>query len=230
MNEQDYQQLSQYLDGELDVFTTRQLEQRLQQEPELAATLAQLQGQDAAIRSALNTTAEAPATVRAMLEPASNVVALPQRKARPTWQYAVAASLIAAAGLAISPAWQQAPSADQMLANVLETSPSMASGWQTLDNGDQVRPVLSFKDKAGNWCREFLITEAGEASRGVSCRAAGEWQTQVLAATEIPGDAGQFRPAGAADANPVANFLAEQADSIPLSASEEASLIENHWN
>ncbi|QFU75461.1 hypothetical protein EY643_07210 [Halioglobus maricola] len=230
MNEQDNQQLSQYLDGELDVFSSRALEQRLQQEPELAATLDRMKGQDVAIRSALQQTAEAPASVRAMLTPASNVVALPQRKARPAWQYAIAASLVAAAGLAISPTWQSAPNAQQMLAEVLETSPSMASGWETLDNGSQVRPVLSFKDNEGNWCREFLITEADEASRGVSCREAGEWQTQVLAATEIPGDATQFRPAGATDADSVANFLADQTDSIPLSAAEEAALIENHWN
>ena len=39
MNDNDFELLSQYLDGELDTFSARRLEQRLAAEPELAASL-----------------------------------------------------------------------------------------------------------------------------------------------------------------------------------------------
>ena len=230
MKDQDYELLSQYLDGELPGFAERRLEQRLRAEPELATTLEQLRQQDSRIQAALADTARAPARVHAMLEPESNVVALPRRRARAAWQYAVAASLVAAAGLVINSGWQQSPNAEHMLADVLESTPSMAAGWEALADGRKVRPVLSFKDQDGNWCREFLVSQGEDGSRGVACRQQGAWNTQVLVTAEIPGEASDFRPAGAGDADAVADYLGENAAGIALSASEEAELIENDRN
>ena len=229
MNEQDYQLLSQYLDGELDAFSVRKLEQRLAAEPELQATLDRLGELDGRVKQAFAGTDEVPEQVATMLRPASNVVAFPERKARPSWQYAVAASLIAAAGLILAPQWQQQGPTGPTLASIMESSPSMASGWETLSDGRQVRPVLSFSATDGNWCREFLVNENGEGQRGVACREAGEWQTKVLAAAELPGTTSEFRPAGAGDADIVADYLAENAKGIALSAAEEQALIEGNW-
>lgn len=229
MTDQDYEQLSQYLDGELDAFATRRLEQRLAEEPELRALLEQLKAQDVAIRAAFAGTDKAPRRVSALLE--SNVVAFPrQRGQRPAWQYAVAASLVAAAGLLLTPDWDQAPTAgDPMLASVLESTPSMADGWENLADGRQVRPVLSFKDTDGNWCREYLLSSDEQGARGVACRQDDGWTTMALADADIPGSATEFRPAGAGDADRIAEYMAERAAGIALSASEEAELIASDW-
>ena len=106
----------------------------------------------------------------------------------------------------------------------------MATGWEAIADGRQVRPVLSFKDQDGNWCREFLVSQGEDSSRGVACRQQGAWNTQVLATADIPGEASDFRPAGAGDADAVADYMTEHAAGIALSANEEAELIENDWN
>lgn len=230
MKDQDLELLSQYLDGELDIFSSRKLEQRLNVEPELAETLSQLQLQHSTIQSAYSDKAQVPGRVKAMLEPDGNVVALPQRSRRPAWQYAVAASLVAAAGLVMTPSWQESPISEKNLASVLESSPSMASGWESLDDGLLVRPVLSFQDTEGHWCREFLVSGKEQSSRGVACREQGAWNTHVLADADIPGDAGSYRPAGAGDAQAVTDYVADNAAGISLSAAEEAALIESHWD
>ncbi|TDG13553.1 hypothetical protein E2F43_08440 [Seongchinamella unica] len=229
MNEQDYQLLSQYLDGELNDIAARQLEQRLQAEPQLRASLEEMGKLDDRVKQAFAGTDKAPQRIVAMLRPASNIVSFPARRQRRAWQYAVAASLVAAAGVLLAPQWQQNAPAGPTLAGILETTPSMAAGWKTLADGSQVRPVLSFHSMDGNWCREYLLSVSGEAQRGVACREAGQWDNRVLAAAELPGSASEFRPAGAGDADAVADFLAEHAEGIPLSAADEKALIDTHW-
>ena len=83
MNEQDYQLLSQYLDGELNEIAARQLEQRLQAEPLLQTTLNEMGRLDSRVKQAFAGTDKAPEQVVAMVRPTSNVVAFPQRKQRP---------------------------------------------------------------------------------------------------------------------------------------------------
>jgi len=229
MKEQDFELLSQYLDGELDLIGASVLERRLAEDSELKITLEQMRSQNVRIQDAFAGTDKAPAHVQAMLEPASNVVALSRRTARPAWQYAVAASLVAAAGLLLTPDWNRQGAGDDLLARVLEHTPSMASGWETLEDGRQVRPVLSFRHTDGHWCREYLLSGSAGGSRGVACRDGDTWQTAIIAEANIPGDSTDYRPAGAGDAEPVARYLAESADGIALSAAEEAELIANDW-
>lgn len=230
MNEQDFELLSQYLDGELDLFSARRLEQRLAAEPALASALQQLREQDASLQAAFVDKDRVPDRVVGLLKDRGNVVALPRPSApRPAWHYAVAASLVAAIGLVLAPPWKTPGDANATLASVLESTPSMAQGWASLEDGSQVRPVLSFRDVQGNWCREYLATDGDSASRGVACRDQGEWQVQVLAATDLPGDSDRFRPAGAGDSDLIARFLSERAAGIALSANQEAALIDRHW-
>ena len=105
----------------------------------------------------------------------------------------------------------------------------MAEGFETLNDGSEVRPVLSFQSVDGHWCREYLLSISGEGQRGVACRQAGQWQTRIVAATELPGSASEFRPAGAGDADAVANFLADNATGIALGAADEQALIKANW-
>ncbi|MEP5567491.1 MAG: hypothetical protein ABJN62_06635 [Halioglobus sp.] len=229
MTDNDYELLSQYLDQELDDLTARHLEQRLSSEPKLQATLNRLSNADTRLKRAFSGTDKAPTHLKEMLRPTpSNVVAFPQRS-RPAWQYAVAASLVAAVGLILTPKWQDSTQPGPSLASVLETTPSMANGWKTLSDGRDIRPVLSFKEVDGAWCREYLVSVEGASERGVACRDEGYWKTRVIAPTDLPGDAADYRPAGAGDADEVAQYLRERADGIALSASAEETLISASW-
>jgi hypothetical protein len=231
MTDNDYQLLSRYIDGELDTARAQRLALRLAAEPELRATLAQLNRVQARLQQSFSTTDVAPDHVVDMLRPAqANVLPFTPRRARSAWQYALAASLIAAAGLLLAPQWQgsNSPTAPTF-ASVLESSPSMAQGWHTLDDGRQLRPVLSVQDTDGNWCREYLLADAAAAERGVACRQGGDWEVQVAVAADIPGSDADFRPAGAAEADAVAGYLADHADGIALSSDEEQALISSGW-
>lgn len=230
MNDQDYELLSQYMDGELDVFTTRKLEQRLSVEPQLAATLQRLTAIDSSIKQTFNDAAKPSVQVSELVQnSATKVVQFPQRKARATWQFAAAATLVAAAGLLLMPDSQQPDSYDALLSSALESTPSMASGWKTLPDGRQLRPVLSFQDSSNQWCREFLLAENTDNTHGVACRTEAIWTTHVLVATTAPVSESQYRPAGAGDSEAIAQYMEQSGADVPLSAASEATLINNAW-
>ena len=149
MKDQDFELLSQYLDGELPTGESAQLEQRLQADSELRTTLASMRGIDSAVRATYRNSGRAPVHVEAMLHgEESNVVALPRRsRAATTWQYAVAATLVAAAGLLLVPDMNR--SNEPLLSAALEQAPSRASGWETLEDGRKLRPVLSGNQPSG---------------------------------------------------------------------------------
>mgnify|MGYP001581007698 CR=1 FL=1 len=230
MKDQDYELLSQYLDGELPTKETAQLEQRLGADSELRITLASMRSIDSAVKASYRNSGQAPAHIGAMLQgEESNVVAFPRRsRAAASWQYAVAATLVAAAGLLLVPDMNR--SSEALLSAALDEASSRASGWETLEDGRKLRPVLSFPDKSGTWCREYLVTDAEGAQRGVACRDDKGWNTVVIAATEItPNDDQLYRPAGADDDSSVAKYISENAADIAASAQQESELIASDW-
>lgn len=236
MNEQDYELLSQYLDGELAAGESRDLRRRLIAEPQLRATLERMRMVDDRVRAAFDVPgADAvPARVAARLGGAGSGT---QARFRPGWGLAIAASLMAAAGLLLAPEWRQAtdghpngrPSADQLLAGVLERTPSRGEGWDVLADGRQVRPVLSFSGADGQWCREYLLADGRASYRGVACRFDGHWRTEVLAGAGAAESPDSYRPAGAADSDEVASYISAHAAGIPLSLEQEAEVIARRW-
>ena len=69
MNDKDYELVSQYIDGEMDDLTARRFEQRLSSEPDLKATLSQMEVQDQRIKQAFIGTEHAPEKILDMLRP-----------------------------------------------------------------------------------------------------------------------------------------------------------------
>jgi hypothetical protein len=230
MIEQDFEVLSQYLDGELSAADTQQLRHRLMAEPDLRAALNRLQAVNDALVAELNS-AEAsavPNEVEAML-------AAPKRShSKAGWGFAIAASLLASSGLLLAPQYgqiaDQSANQDSQLASVLEQAPSRSNGWEQLADGRQFRAVLSFSDDSGHWCREYLMNEnIGSTLRGIACRDDGQWQTVVASQDLVPGSSTDYRPAGASQADAVAEYVDSHATDIPLSLAQEASLIANDW-
>jgi len=239
INDQDFRLLSAYVDGELQLSVATILEQRLAQEPELRARLAALQALQQQLQAAAVVDDPVPQRVRELLQPQpSRIRSVPHRLARFTGYarqgLAVAASLAAIAGLLLASQWQrdlEYQNGDTMLAAALETHPSRAEGWDTLDDGRQLRTVLSFPGNDGNWCREYILAVDGHAIRGVACRDSGTWETRVSAAeTLLPGSVeATYRPASAGDSRAIASFIEQHAGGNAAGPGEEAGLISNNW-
>ena len=231
VTEQDYELLSQYLDKELSPADATRLEQRMAAEPVLQATLTALDHIQNRLQSAHSDLADGPVPQRvaALLQDTPpQIVPLPHRRVA-NWGFALAASLVvavAATQLAQQPA---APGVDTLLSAALETSPSRGSGWETLADGRQIRSVLSFQSTSGNWCREYLMADGEAGVHGVACRDGENWMTTVVAKADLKDSSPQYRPAGAADAEAIANFIDQNASDIPLDARQEAELIARGW-
>ena len=231
---QDYELLSQYLDRELPPVAARQLEQRLRIEPALNARLLQLQVLQTRLQDSVDTVNAmgVPAHITALLLPEPvRIVPLPHKRTL-GWSYALAASLMVAASGALISQWGQLSGqsgTDAALSLALENSPSRSAGWESLADGRQLRPVLSFEHQSGDWCREYLITDNDGSWHGVACRGDDGWATAALVAADVPGSSGEYRPAGANDSVDVANFIDQNAAGIPLDANQEAAIIAREW-
>jgi hypothetical protein len=240
MTEQDYELLSQYLDGELAAPAAQKLRKRLIAEPVLRASLDRLQKVDNRVKDAFDVPGAdtVPPRVVTMLENARTRSGRLSQRHRAGWGLAVAASLVAASGLLFMPDWQHqqtdnslAVSAgeDALLTYEFEYSPSRADGWNTLSDGRQVRPLLSFANKQGGWCREYLMSVEGATWRGVACRTEGRWTTEVLSAEELGGSSSEYRPAGVTNSDQITQFIDTHSADIALSLEEEADLIVRNW-
>jgi len=243
--QQDYELLSRYLDGELPPALARELEQRLAAEPALVAVLARMQALQGQLHQAYDGIANQPIPQRilALLQaPQANVVPIghkpplnPPRKRVMNWGFALAASLVVAVSATLVTRLDQqsaqpgAAGVDSLLSLALETSPSRGDGWEALADGRQLRPVLSFQTTAGSWCREYLLRSSEGSWHGVACRGDAGWNTTVLASADAAESSADYRPAGAASADEVADFVDRNAAGIALDAGEETALIARAW-
>lgn len=242
MKDRDFELLSAYLDGELEPATAAELDSRLAQEPALSARLAELRALQSELQDAAEKTqgTQVPARVRELLQPQpSGIRALPHRLARFPGNLrqgvAVAASLAAVAGLLLASQWQGgldgAASEDALLAAALETLPSRATGWDVLDDERRLRAVLSFPNREGNWCREYILTDEDSAIRAVACRDNSNWATRIAVPQALlpGGDEEAYRPASAGDNGDIARFIDQNAAGDVAGAEREAGLIARNW-
>lgn len=242
MTDLDLELVSQYLDGELPEAEASALERRLAHEPDLRDGLERLRRADEHLRAAANVPGcdRVPPHITAMLSgPSGNVLPFPSRRGGMGLGLAVAASLVAAAGLLLAPQWRvaedglhPADARGELVASALESTASSADQWVTLADGSQLRPVLSFA--AGDqWCREYQLNTDRQRWHGVACRTESGWHTQVLVDDNSPAAApdrqGSYIPAGAGDLDSISSFIQSHATDIPLSTGEEAALIARQW-
>jgi hypothetical protein len=240
--QQDYELLSRYLDQELPPALARELEQRLAAEPALQAAFARMQALQVRMHDAYADIGSQPVPrqIVALLQAQpSNVVHLPlkpplnsPRKRAMNLGFALAASLVVAVSATLVTRWDQQsaePGADTLLSMALENSPSRGDGWVELADGRNIRPVLSFQSTAGTWCREYLLRSSEASWHGVACRGDTGWTTTVLASADAADTSADYRPAGAANPDEIADFIDRNAAGIALGADEEAAIISRAW-
>ncbi len=230
MNEQEYELLSRYLDGELPAAEARELRERLLAEPQLRAELDRMKAVNARLVATFGSdeAGQVPERISALLQ-------APRRDHRRAgWGFAVAASLLAGTGLLLGPQLGQFAGNDDsreaLLAGALEDTHSSADSWLDLADGSRFRAVLSFASDNGDWCREYLLAAPEQTLRGVSCRRDGTWSTVVEEADNGLYSTSAYRPAGASQADNVAAYIELHAADIPLSRSQEARLIASDWH
>ncbi|MDO8862940.1 hypothetical protein Q6D67_14620 [Haliea sp. E1-2-M8] len=241
MQDRDFELLSAYVDGELEPAAAAALTSRLAQEPALSARLAELQTLHSELQDAATSDdgTPVPARIRELLQPRpGRIRSLPHRLARFQGNLrqglAIAASLTAVAGLLLASQWQnglEGAADDVLLAAALETLPSRAAGWDTLDDGRRLRAVLSFPNKEGSWCREYILADEDSAIRGVACRDSSNWTTRIAVPQALlpGGDEEAYRPASASDSGDFARFIDQHVAGDVAGAESEAGLIAGSW-
>jgi hypothetical protein len=239
MSEDKLEQLSRYLDGDLEESERLQLETLLQQDSELRQQMKELSAADALMRRAINDFAadDVPAHITALVNRSRNEVELEdQPLPRETkWPLALVAStlvlvsFLAGQRLPLTSTLDSSTATGTNLSTALEGSASMHEGWLKLGNDTQIRPTLSFASTAGNWCREYLMRKSGGQWQGVACRIDGNWQVGLQIATEEERATGDgYIPAGT-NGSEVFSSYTESLGGSPVGTAAENELISSGW-
>lgn len=203
----DFETLVSYADGQLGERELRRVETALAEDAEARETLRQLRESAALLRSAYNAPLDAPVPARILesINAAMSEQAVAARAPRP-WSAAMAASVAALlVGLGGSYfladyrvgqelariesyrlADQQAEQA--ALFQALEKRVSgQTVAWENPDSGrsGSITPVRTFKNRQGQWCREYAASEALGTDlakrRAIACRQPeGVWKTRMV--------------------------------------------------
>jgi hypothetical protein len=251
------EQLSAYLDGELDDHEADRIEQQAETDPELRKRIDRLAAVDHRLRAAFPVVPEEPAVARiaAKLKETSTVVPFPPRQkeqrdtgARRFVPALMAASLALLIGfgsgfLLRGPQETTAPTIaigpvakDTALATLLERSPTgspIAIG--EASHAKSVVVASTFKDRDGRPCREFE-TLRGVASTGaitavgVACREEGRWVVRgvVALASESAAPSG-ITPSSNETKDALDALLTALGATQAMTPAEEAQILERAW-
>ena len=242
--------LMAYADGELDASTRAAVEAAMASDPEMARRISQHKALRNRVSSALNKVLDEPVPARLLAaarnehpsgRPSTregNVMPLRRRQAQrwtwPQWT-AIAASLIIgviAGRVALMRPGIPGPIAMRggrviaggVLADAL--SDQLVAAQST---ADPVRIGVSFRSKAGEYCRTFALARPAPLA-GLACRTGDDWRVRVLARTESArGGSDTYRQAASpmppAVVAAVGNLIAGE----PLDAQAEATARGQHW-
>lgn len=240
----DDETLTAFVDGELDEARALAVEAALETDAALAARVEALAESRTLVREAYAPLADAPvpehlvaairsrgADLRARAE-APNIVPLPRRKASAIRTFlpmaaAACVALVAGYGLGLSTG-RVGDEADRpaiggplggAVAAALFDLP--AGEMRSLDRGERLQVVSTFRDASGALCREFELDAGNAPLLSVACRDGADWRLRFAA--EAPRADGGFAPAsshGALDA-----YLEAIGAGEPLDADAERAAL-----
>jgi hypothetical protein len=228
------EQLSAFLDAELPEDEMEMIRQGISEDESLANRLADLAMVDEQVARHYARIDEhpMPAAVSRLLDedskPATNVIAFPARKKLPGFQRYAAVAACAAVLMGIGVVqWlptDQAARDWNAIAQVLEQNPSGSE--QSLADGSQVKPRLTFINKRGDYCRQFQLMERENATENIACRTNNQWElvTRVEQGTRVAGD---YQPASGG--SKLDDALDEMIEGEAFDAIAEQRAIEQHW-
>ena len=229
------EELVAFADGELPDERSSAVEAAIAADPVLTRDLERHRALKKQLRAHFDAIAEEPVpqSLAALLPgapeaPAGNVVGFAQARERiaekrrlPRWSWVAGPALAASLALVVLVPRGGEDSggyADPQLAAVLDQrlvaqqSPSESS-----------RVLLSFRSRAGSYCRAFSGSEGG----GVACRDSSGWKLEALG-EGTQGAAGEYRMAGAGDTEILARAQAMAVGSA-LDSKQEAAARARGW-
>lgn len=178
------QQWMAYVDGELDAAAAARVEAAMREDRELAAKVAAQQRLRARLQREWTPVLDEPVPQRL----AAALRARPRRDRPPVWLAAAASLLL---GVLAASWWYATPRQalqltdgalvahgvlDEALTRRLTVDPAL----------DGVDTGLSFRSRAGDYCRSFVLS--GQSLAGLACRRADGWQVVALGAVQARGD------------------------------------------
>ncbi len=231
------ERLAAFADGELPEAESRAMETLVAQDPELAAQVAAHQALRQRLCAHFEPILNAPLPehlVAQLAPPDPRVVDLAKaremrskQRAIPRWTWiagpALAASLVLAVVLPGKDKGNTMLVEGQAYAagSLAETLDGQLSGQQPASA--KTRILLSFKDRAGAYCRGF----AGEAQAGIACRDAKGWHLRKVVGGS-QGEGGDYRQAGSQEANLLA-LAQDMAPEGALDAGQEKAAKARGW-
>ena len=220
-----------FVDGELDDLTARRIEREAENDPALAAEIARHRALKTRLVAHYAPVAEEPVPerLRALLMPdaAVDTSLAARREAKrarfaPAHWGAIAASLILGLTLGLRP-WVPAASVAETNGAVVAAGP-LAAALDTQLASNQpsdaaVRIGLSFRDKAGRYCRSF----ESRSLNGIGCRDSDGWHLERT----MTGQAGaDYRQASSGE---LAAAAAAMMTGDPLDAAGEEQARDEGW-
>lgn len=249
--------LTAYLDGELDDVEADRIERLAAADPAIRLRIDRLAAVDERLRSAFPVEPEEPAIQRLTLRMSerSNVIQLPGRGDRhllaaatryvPTLLAASLALLIGFGGGFLTRGWEQPPapvvgvgpvSQNTPLAALLDTHPTgrpITTG--TAQNGGSLVIASTFTDRHGRSCREFETVDglglSGTVTAvGIACRDENRWVVNGLIAQSRGGaGASNITPSSDENRDALEALLAALGATKVMTPAEEAEIIERAW-
>lgn len=232
--------LSAFLDGELPPAEMKQVRAWLAEDPALADRLAELSAVDKLVRKRAHAIDERPlpSGVQKLLaeddaKPESaQVIAFPLwRRARQALnaQTGIAAAVALALGFGLAEVTDNVgnPQADafQSVAERLETLPSGSS--ETLPDGREVTPRLTFVNRDGQHCRQYLVTSVGERSENIACRVPEAGWEQLASIRQPAAAPGSYQTASGGSL--LDSALDQMMVGGIIEPEQEKQLIERDW-
>jgi len=228
MKQSDTELISAFLDGELSDNERKQFEQRLSEDQDFATNFANFSENDQALLAAYSKIDDTPipsAILDILAEPAQsndvpqnnerqdNVVELSSWR-QSKWLAVAASFLVIALALPLLMTKNE-----QSLADVLD---SEVSGQTVVINSStSVELVMSFSDSQGQFCREYVTTEAAKKMQHqIACKLNGRWQTQVSEAY-TPSNSANYRAASELSSAKIEAWLDANMSGIPMSQENE---------
>lgn len=227
-------ELAAFADGELTGARASAVEAAIAADPALLRDLERHRALKSQLCAHFDPIAEAPVpeALTALLrsereETSSNVVGFTEARERiaekrrlPRWSWVAGPALAASLALVVLVPRGGGTEgyADAQLAGVLDQRLVAQQG-----QGEETRVLLSFRDRAGGYCRAF----SGSGGGGIACRDATGWRLEALGEGSA-GSEKDYRMAGAGDAAILARAQA-MAEGAALDGDQEAAARARGW-
>jgi hypothetical protein len=228
--------LMAYADGELEDAQRAAIAAAVEKDPELARRVERHRATRARVAGAFAGVLDQPLPEKLITAArGADVLQFPSRASAPQtrrWGVREWGAMAASVVLGVLASWQWLAPQQPLLSphnGALVASGGLANALDaqlasTQREDDAVQIGVSFRSRAGEFCRSFVLREAGTA--GLACRAGDEWRIAVTAtAAEASGG---IRQASAA-APAVLKEIEAQISGEPLDAAGEKDALAGGW-